>query len=253
MPDGPNPTRDPQSAPPSTGQDQEPPELRQPAWKQMAVLALVILTLLALVYFSPLRAYLSHWNDMRNDIRNQIRSFGMLGPIILMSGVALLVAIGFPRLILCMIAGMAFGFWSGLLWAQLGTLVGNYILFVVARAGGRDLAQRFLDRRARFKGLIEQQGALGVILARQLPLPGLLVNFACALLPISHFDFLLGTAIGQLPQAIPSTLIGAGALQQSFTRSLSLIGLAVIFAVLAWIGLRFVLKRILQRKETDQR
>src|SRR5271166_2713857 len=122
---------------------------------------------------------------------------------------------------------MALGFWSGMLWAQLGTLVGNYVLFIVARSAGRDWAERFLIQRGKLQAFLRLRGTLGVILARQLPLPGLVINLACALLPIRHRDFLFGTIVGQLPQAIPCTLIGAGALQASFKKSIGLIGLAV--------------------------
>jgi uncharacterized membrane protein YdjX (TVP38/TMEM64 family) len=130
-------------------------------------------------------------------------------------------------------------------------LLGNYISFILIRAGVRDWAQRELSRRAplqRSIQLIQQKGALGVVLARQLPLPGMLINLACALFPITHFDFVVGTLIGQLPQAIPFTLIGAGVLQASFEKSVGLIGLAVVIAVLAWLGLRLALRRIASRK-----
>jgi uncharacterized membrane protein YdjX (TVP38/TMEM64 family) len=66
---------------------------------------------------------------------------------------------------------------------------------------------------------------------------------ACALLPIRHVDFLLGPIIGKLPQAIPCTLIGAGVLQVSFSRSVSVIGLAVGLSVLAWVAIRYAVRR----------
>jgi uncharacterized membrane protein YdjX (TVP38/TMEM64 family) len=176
---------------------------------------------------------------------------GALAPLALMAAVAALVAVGFPRLPLCGIAGMALGFWSGLFWAQLGTLLGNYALFVLARAVGRDRAQRFLSRRAGLKITIQQRGALGVFLARQIPMPGLVINLACALLPIRHLDFIIGTVIGQLPLAIPFTLIGAGVLQPSFKKSVSLIGLAVFASFLIWFGLRYALRRLRSGAPTD--
>src|SRR5436309_8197899 len=120
---GTNSTRDPEHLMVNAGQDI--PEL-QPSWRKIAGLALVVLVLLALIYFSPLRAYLGRWTVPAEQtlLRDQIRSFGPLGPVVLMFGVALLVAVGVPRLIFCVVAGMAFGFWAGLLWAQLGTLLG---------------------------------------------------------------------------------------------------------------------------------
>lgn len=234
--------RDPEpveAKPPAASEANFPQPPIKPSWRKIALLALGAGILLALVYSSPLRVYLGHWREVSQDIRN----FGALAPLVVTVSVAVLVAVGFPRLLFCVIAGMALGFWSGLLWAQLGTLLGNYALFVVVRAGGREWGQRLLARRARVRSTIQQRGALGVILARQLPLPGLVINLTCAFLPIRHRDFILGTMVGQLPQAIPCTLIGAGALQSSFGKSVGLIGLAVIVAILAWLGVRYAMRR----------
>jgi uncharacterized membrane protein YdjX (TVP38/TMEM64 family) len=212
------------------------PQLRR-SWSKLVVLAGVVALLLVVVYLSPLRQYVG---DL-GDLSQRIRGFGPLAPLVLTVSVALLVAAGFPRLVFCVLAGMALGFWSGLLWAQVGTLVGNYVLFLVIRALGTDWGRRLLSKRATLRATVQQRGALGVVLARQLPLPGLVVNVACALLPIRHVDFLLGTIIGQLPQAIPWTLIGAGLLQPSLRRSIGVMGLAVAIAIAAWFGLRYTL------------
>jgi uncharacterized membrane protein YdjX (TVP38/TMEM64 family) len=211
-----------------------------PSWRKIGLLAIGAAALLAIGYFSPLHQHLSH----AGKINEQIRSFGPLAPLVLMLGISVLVAVGFPRLALCGIAGMALGFWSGLFWAQLGTLLGNYATFILARAGGREWAQRFLFRRGRLNATVQQRGVLGVFLARQVPLPGLVINLGCALLPIRHSDFLLGTIVGQLPLAIPCTLIGAGFLQPSFKKGITLIGLAIVASVLAWFCLRYALRRL---------
>lgn len=203
------------------------------------ILAAVVGVLLAVVYLSPLRSYLGRWRE----ISDSLRSLGLLGPAVLTLSVAGLVALGFPRLLFCVIAGMTFGFWAGLLWAQLGTLLGNYLVFLTARWWGREWAKRYLAKRNGLHDLLRREGASGVILARQLPVPGLLVNLTCGLLSIRHRHFLLGTLLGQLPEAIPCTLIGAGALQASFAKSVGAIGLAVAFAVVVWLGLRICLRR----------
>jgi uncharacterized membrane protein YdjX (TVP38/TMEM64 family) len=208
-------------------------------WRKIAVLAVVAVVLLTVINLSPLRHYLGHLQDLSD----RIRGLGWMAPLALMLGVAVLVAVGFPRLALCVVAGMALGFWSGLLWAQLGTLLGNYATFLAVRAGSGDWAQHYLSRRGRLRNLIRLEGISGVILARQLPLPGLVVNLALGVFPIRHRDFVIGTIIGQLPQAIPCTLIGAGAVAASFAGSVGVIGLAVIVAVLAWLGLRWWVRR----------
>ncbi|HZR20961.1 MAG TPA: VTT domain-containing protein [Verrucomicrobiae bacterium] len=209
------------------------------SWIKLTLLAVVIGVLLVIVYFSPFRQYLG---DLRN-LSQRIRSFGPLAPLVLVGSVALLVAVGFPRTVFCVLAGMTLGFWSGLLWAQLGTLVGNYILFLAVRTLGLDWGRRMLSKRANIRNLVRQRGALGVIFARQLPLPGLLINVACALLPIGQVDFLVGTLLGQLPQAVPWTLIGAGLLQTSLSKSIGVIGLAIAASLLAWLGVQYALRR----------
>src|SRR5579863_2340545 len=77
----------------------EPP----PSWRRIALLGLGVGILLTIVYLSPLRAYLDHWDE----VSRKIRSFGALAPLVLTIGVAVLVAVGFSRLVLCVIAGMA--------------------------------------------------------------------------------------------------------------------------------------------------
>lgn len=225
----------PSPVPGNPGAEQE----IKPPWRKILFLAIIVAAALAIAYLSPLREYLGRWQE----VSQQVRRLGWLAPLVLTPAIAILVSLGFPRLLFCVIAGMSLGFWSGLLWAQLGTLLGNYVIFVVARRGGRGWAERYLSKRGRLHSLVQQESILGVILARQLPVPGLLVNLTCGLLPIRHRHFLLGTIIGQLPEAIPCTLIGAGALEPSFAKSAGLIGLAVFVAVVVWVGLRFFLRR----------
>ena len=218
----------------------------KPPWRKILLLGLVIAAVLALVYLSPLREHLGK----ARELSESIRELGWIAPVVLCVSVAILVAVGFPRLAFCVIAGMALGFWSGLFWTQLGTLIGNYALFLIARRGGGDWVRRVLARRTSLANLVHNEGMMGVILARQLPLPGFVINLAFGLLAIRHRDFLIGTAIGQLPEAIPCTLIGAGALKASFAKSAGLIAVAVAFAVLVWVGLKWLV-RAQRRREVS--
>jgi len=207
-------------------------------WRKVFWLGLVAAVLMVLVYASPLRDYLGQLRELSAFVRG----FGWLAPVVLTVSVAVLVAVGFPRLFFCVLSGMALGFWPGLLWAQLGTLLGNYAVFSAVRLGGGDWAERYLSRHLKLRELIQEEGISGVILARQLPLPGLLINMACGLFSVRPRDFIIGTIVGQLPEAVPCTLIGAGILQVSFAKSLGLICLGVGAAVAAWIAVRWGLR-----------
>jgi len=217
----------------------EDPLGSKPPWRRIAALGLIAAALLAAVYLSPLRG----WLGRVRDISGYIRELGAIGPLVFTIGVAMLVAIGFPRLLFCVIAGMALGFWRGLLWAQLGSLIGNYAVFAVARRSTGGWVEKYVSARPRLLELIRREGVAGVILARQVPVPGLVINLACALLPLRQRDYLLGTALGQLVEAIPLTMIGAGALQESFVRSAVIIGLAVALGLTLWIGLKWFLSK----------
>jgi uncharacterized membrane protein YdjX (TVP38/TMEM64 family) len=147
-------------------------------------------------------------------------------------------------LFFCVISGMALGFWQGLLCAQLGALAGSYLAFLAARLAGGEIVGRWLVNREDLRALIRRESLAGVLLARQLPVPALLVNVACGAFSIRHRTFLLGTLAGQLPAAIPCVLIGAGMLRGSPARSATWISMAAVLAIVLWLVFRAFLRRV---------
>jgi uncharacterized membrane protein YdjX (TVP38/TMEM64 family) len=87
-----------------------------------------------------------------------------------------------------------------------------------------------------------QKGSLSVFLARQIPISGLWVNCLLGLTHVGHRDFLVGTAIGMLPEAIPATLVGASAAQMNFAKAMS-----YLFAAVAWFVIIAIVWRWLRR------
>ena len=171
------------------------------------IMLAVVAAAFALVYFTPAREYL---RNIQN-VKYWLLSLGWVGPAAWMVIVFTLVASGMPRLLFCPIGGLVFGFWYGLLWTQVATLAGYYALFLFVRWGGRDFVLRHWPRVRRLKEHFHgHSAALLVFAVRQLPISGLVVNFLLALSPIRHRHFLLGTAFGILPEAIPFTLVASG-------------------------------------------
>ena len=203
------------------------------AWKPLIMLA-VLAAAFALVYFTPARKYLG--NIQR--IKYWLLSLGWVGPAMWMGIVFALVASGMPRLLFCPISGLAFGFWRGLLWTQVATLAGYYVLFLFVRWGGQDFVLRHWPRvaqlREHFRG---DSAALAVFAVRQLPISGLLINFLLGLSPIRHRHFLLGTAFGILPQAIPFTLVASGTLKWTGRNTPLYIAAGVVFLLLVCVAL----------------
>ncbi len=164
----------------------------------------------ALAYFTSARNYLGNIQT----VKRWLLSLGWVGPAAWMGMVFVLVAVGLPRLLFCPIGGLAFGFWYGLLWTQVATVAGYYVLFLFVRWGGQDFVLRRWPKvgqlRRHFHG---HSAALMVFAVRQLPVSGLIINFFLALSPIRHSHFLIGTAFGILPAAIPFTLVASGMLK----------------------------------------
>jgi len=175
-------------------------------WKPLIMLV-GIAAAFALVYFTPARKPLS---DIQS-VKYSLLSLGWVGPAAWMGIVCALVAAGMPRLLFCPLGGLAFGFWRGLLWTQVATLAGYYALFLFVRWGGRDFVLRHWPRVGRLKEHFHgHSAALLVFAVRQLPISGLIINLLLGLSPIRHRHFLLGTAFGILPEAIPFTLVASG-------------------------------------------
>ena len=202
-------------------------------WKPLIMLVLVAAAF-AFVSFTPTREYLGNIED----IKRWLLSLGWVGPAVWIGIVFVLVAAGVPRLLFCPIGGLAFGFWHGLLWTQLATLAGYYVLFLFVRWGGRDFVLRHWPRVRRLKEHFHgNSAALLVFAVRQLPISGLVINFLLGLSPIRHRHFLLGTAFGILPEAIPFTLVASGVFKLTSQNTPLYIAAAIGFLLLVCAAL----------------
>jgi len=203
------------------------------SWKPLIMLVLVAAAF-AFVYFTPTRKYLGNIQD----IKSWLLSLGWVGPAAWMGIVFALVAAGVPRLLFCPIGGLAFGFWHGLLWTQVATLAGYYALFLFVRWGGQDFVLRHWPRVRRLKEHFHgHSAALLVFAVRQLPISGLVINFLLGLSPVRHRHFLLGTAFGILPEAIPFTLVASGAFKLTGQNTPLYIAAAIGFLLLVCAAL----------------
>lgn len=205
-----------------------------------ALLLLLVLTgCLAVVYFTPLRDLLKR----APEISDYLKTLGWRAPVLFTAAVAVLTAVGVPRLLLCPIAGMAFLFYWGLLWSQIGTLMGFYATFLFVRWGGKAWIMRRWPRLDRLAHAVRGRGFTSVFLVRQLPLGGIYINILLGLTHVRHRDFLLGTLLGILPEAIPAVLLGASAKQVAIERIFIYFLIAVALFMLVALGVRHYLKR----------
>ncbi|MCB1857681.1 MAG: TVP38/TMEM64 family protein [Gammaproteobacteria bacterium] len=214
------------------------PVIRQ----RLARVVLVLLLVLGgiLLYLLPYQD-LPRWIAQLGETTSVL---GWSGPLLFGVATAIMTGVGVPRLLMTGVAAAMFGVLIGLLCSLLGTLAGAYATFLVARWSGQEAGLSRWPRLRRFSGLLSRQGVVPVLLARQLPLSSFFINLLLGLTAVRTRDFLLGSSIGFLPEAIPAALIGAGLVTGDLAGTLKyLLAGVIIFVVSAYLLRRFLRSR----------
>ncbi len=179
--------------------------------RRLLVLLAVAVVAFALLYFTPVGAVV---RDIQH-LRAYLAGDDLWAEASYAALVTVLVALGLPRLMFYVLGGLAFGFWQGLVLAQLGALAGSYITFCAVRSGGRGwLKERFGNHRLVGKAFRVRSSVKAVVLIRQLPLSSVMINSGLALSQVSARVFLIGSFIGYLPQGVIAVLIGSGVVDE---------------------------------------
>lgn len=212
--------------------------------KKLLTLLLGAGAIFLLVYFTPIGSLL---RDMQ-QIRAFLKGDDLWAELLFAAIVALLVSIGMPRLIFYGVGGLAFGFWQGLILAQLGSLAGSFLTFFAVRHGGRDwLMTKFGEHRLMKKAFRVKSSVKAVALIRQLPLHGLMITGGLALSQVGTRVFLFGTFLGYLPQGVIATLIGSGMMDEEAMAGFTKLILAATVLLIAAALLRRWQKRRARR------
>ena len=229
-----------------------PQETKPPSSPARVALKVVLQLLLLggsifIIYLPPVRDQLGRIHE----ISDYLIGLGWIGQLIFIPAVAVLVAVGVPRLLLCPIGGLAFGFWKGLILTQLATVIGFYGTFLFVRWSGRDMILRKFPRLKRYTEFSRRSGIITVLLIRQLPITGFYINLMLGLLPLSHADFLLGTLIGILPEAVPATLAGSSAAHISSSKSIRYTAMLVAGLIILWTVSGRIVHRFVQKQKQE--
>ena len=211
-------------------------------WKPLLVFGFLAAAL-AVLYLSPLGGKLKHIQDFSQELSGRLNGMGAAGVLAFCGGVFLLSAVGVPRLALCVLGGAVYGFWWGLLWTQIPTLPGYYVTFLFVRWGGRDYVLRRWPRVAKLHAALDGHSVWKIVLIRQMPVTGVIINFFLGLSPVRHRDFLLGTLIGLIPQAVPAVLVGSTARHGNTTHQLLILGATAVLACGYILFRRFARRR----------
>jgi len=184
----------------------------------------------------------SEWIDAH------VRGRGLSGEAIFFALAAAFTAVGFPRQAVAFAGGYAFGLVEGTLLALAGTVGGCIVSFVYARFLGRGfVARRFPDKVRRIDGFLSENPFSTTLAIRLLPAgSNLLTCLAAGVSSVPPMPFVVGSAIGYIPQTAIFALAGTGVAIDPVLR----IGLSVLLFVVA-AALGIVLYRRYRRRGKD--
>jgi uncharacterized membrane protein YdjX (TVP38/TMEM64 family) len=176
----------------------------------------------------------------RQWILDHVQGRGVEGWLLFLGINALATGLGLPRQVMGFLGGYAYGWFWGAILSTLGTALGCALDFVVARTLAREFVlARFGKRVAKLDAFL-RTGALRTSLAIRLFPVGhnLLTSVAAGVTSISAAPFILGSAIGYLPQNLVFALFGAGINAESTMGRVLSVGTSVVLLVgSAWLGL----------------
>ncbi len=142
----------------------------------------------------------------------EVKGKGLSGELVFLAMGAAVTAAGFPRQAVAFLAGYAFGFATGSLLASAAVTLGCVAAFAYARLLGRGFVQRHFGRRiAKFDAILADSPFLTTLLIRFLPVgSNVATNLIAGVSRVPGTPFILGSAVGYLPQTIVFVLIGSG-------------------------------------------
>lgn len=229
----------------SASADEKPRKQKKSLGKDIARVLAVVLFFAAVAYVLriPAVAEVVKVESLRDRVQNQ----GMEGMALFVLIAAVAHGVGIPRLWACALAGAAYGAVQGAAVAQVGTLMGAVINFMVGRWVLRGPVKRRMPERLRpWFDRFAQDGFKWAFYVRLFPLSNAtLMNLMCGASKMRFLDFVGGTGLGYIPLTIAFSLFGsAAAKQQGWQIALG----AGLFAVVL-VG-RWVYKR-LRKDHTD--
>ncbi|HSG94028.1 MAG TPA: TVP38/TMEM64 family protein [Afifellaceae bacterium] len=183
------------------------------------------------------------------DLRELIISTGLWAPIASVALMVLHSLVPFPAELLAIANGMVFGLWTGLFLTWFGAMCGAWLAFAIARWAGDKWVRRLLGE-ARWRTMrtwIDERGTGGLLAVRLTPVISFnLVNYAAGLAGVGWWKFTWTTAVGIVPIATASVLVGSHMIEAPGWLWVVVGGIALILVLKDWTG-------VFQRRPAEDR
>lgn len=196
-------------------------------WRGLLLIATLTLGTYAMQATHLLGSINEAWID------SAVRGKGLHGELLFIGIGALVTAVGLPRQLVCFLGGYGFGLIEGTSLGLLASVLGCVCTFYYARLLGRRLVlARFAQRIGKLDDFLRDNTLGMTLLARLLPVGSNLVNTLVAgVSGVRALPFIIGSALGYIPQTLVFALAGSGVNLDPTRR----IGLAVVLFVVSGV------------------
>lgn len=221
--------------------------------KLLAGISLGVVLLLAVF----LTLFISGWlrSFSQDDFRDYVRSFGVLGPAVMLGLQILQVFIALiPGEIVETAAGYAFGPWLGTAICYLGIAIASTLIFTLTRRYGVRLVEVFISREKinelRFLNTERKRNNLIFLLFFIPGTPKDLLTYFVGLTDIRLRTFLLLSMVARIPSMVSSTFGGHLLGEERYGGAAVLYGITGLLSLLGLLGYNIYLKKKQIRKNS---
>ncbi|HVX33149.1 MAG TPA: VTT domain-containing protein [Solirubrobacterales bacterium] len=212
-------------------------------WLEIGLTIGGVLFLAALVAAIPAlrHAAVAAVHGEASEVRQQIKSLGAGGPMIIIGLAAIHSVVPYPAEIVNAAAGFAYGFFGGLGIVAVGWMLSALICYWFGTGVARPLLDRWFgaERFERFERMVARGGVTLLIALRLLPIvPFSLISAAAGAARVPFGRYCWTTAIGFLPITALAVYLGTRLEGLHFTDPAvigTLVGVLLLLLVAHWI------------------
>jgi uncharacterized membrane protein YdjX (TVP38/TMEM64 family) len=212
-------------------------------------IVLVIASVLAAIYFSPMRAELT-----RDNIRNVVGQLRGLwyGPIAFILAFALGCVFAVPASIFILAAGFIWGWVLGGVYSLIGGVLGATASFYVGRFVGAGILDRFGRVGRMVAKQVDHAGFRSLLVLRNIPgIPFAVLNYGAGVAGVRFRDFFASTVVGVTPSMFVFAYCADALFNGSMSEGDAFVRLAIVCGLMLTIVLvPLLVKRLSRRNGT---
>ena len=197
---------------------------------------LIILVGATIIFWKPLTQLLSN----AEDIREFIRGFGILAPVIFIVIVILQVLLApIPGQVAGLAGGYTFGIILGTVYSMIGLILGSFIAFSLSRKFGRPFVEKVINKKTlnKYDKIISKKGLPVLFLIYLLPaLPDDAICYIAGLTKIKIRALVIISAIGRFPGFLVLSVVGTGLASKNTLFSVILFVIIMIVSIIIYLN-----------------